>query len=114
MKSEQISKIERNESLSEQTERLAKFIMEEIDGEPSKGEGAVDCAIRVIRKLNDDLKSAIDTSKMWHRRVKELEKEKQIILMKYPTCGPSTTPLEFIDPGESETMLEEDKRAEEI
>lgn len=42
-----------SETLSSQIDRLAKFIMEEIDGEPSESEGAVDCAIRVMRKLKD-------------------------------------------------------------
>ena len=32
-----------------QIERLARFILEEVDGEPRKSEGAVDTAIRIIR-----------------------------------------------------------------
>lgn len=39
------------ETLDSQINRLAKFIMAEVDGEPSRSEGAVDCSIRVIRKL---------------------------------------------------------------
>lgn len=38
---------------SEQIDRLAQFIMNEVPGEPSQSEGAVDCAIRVIRELAD-------------------------------------------------------------
>lgn len=39
----------RFESLGSQVERLARFIMEEIPGEPSQNEGAIDCAIRLLR-----------------------------------------------------------------
>ena len=38
------------ESLPSQVNRLATFISEEIPGEPSKSEGAIDCAIRLLRK----------------------------------------------------------------
>lgn len=31
-------------------EKLANFIMNEVDGEPSKSESAVDCAIRIIKQ----------------------------------------------------------------
>lgn len=37
------------EPLPAQIERLASFIMEHVPGEPSQSEGAVDCAIRIIR-----------------------------------------------------------------
>jgi len=37
------------ESLESQIARLAKFIMEEIPGEPSQDGGAVDTAIRIMR-----------------------------------------------------------------
>ena len=36
--------------LKVQVDRLAKFIVENIPGEPSKSEGAVDCAIRLLSK----------------------------------------------------------------
>ena len=36
--------------LDEQIKRLADFIMAEIPGEPSQDEGAVDCAIRLLRE----------------------------------------------------------------
>lgn len=39
------------ESAESQIGRLATFIMEEVPGEPSRSEGAVDTAIRVIREL---------------------------------------------------------------
>ena len=35
--------------LDEQIGRLAQFIMDEVPGEPSRSEGAVDCAIRWMR-----------------------------------------------------------------
>jgi hypothetical protein len=39
---------------SEQITKLATFIMEECPGEPRQSEGAVDCAIRIIRKLHKE------------------------------------------------------------
>ncbi len=39
-----------SESLDSQVDRLAKFIMSSIDGEPSQDEGAIDCAIRLLRE----------------------------------------------------------------
>lgn len=40
-----------NESLDSQISRLANFIMENIEGEPSQSEGAVDCAIRIMVEM---------------------------------------------------------------
>ncbi len=40
----------------EQIDKLAKFIMEEVDDEPSQDEGAVDTAIRIIREQNRKLR----------------------------------------------------------
>ena len=37
------------EDLSEQVARLATFIMENVPGEPSASEGAIECAIRIIK-----------------------------------------------------------------
>ena len=37
------------ETAEQQINRLALFIMEEVPGEPSRSEGAVDVAIRLIR-----------------------------------------------------------------
>lgn len=48
----------------EQIEKLATFIMAEIEGEPSQSEGAGDTAIRIIKQLqaeNKRLKEAINT-----------------------------------------------------
>jgi hypothetical protein len=41
------------ETSQQQVDRLAKFIMEEVPGEPSHSEGAVDTAIRIIRHALD-------------------------------------------------------------
>ena len=41
----------RTDNLDAQIDRLAKFIMAEVPGEPSASEGAVETAIRVIRRL---------------------------------------------------------------
>lgn len=45
-------------SPAEQIDELAKFIMAEIPGEPSKNEGAVDTAIRLLR-AGKELREAI-------------------------------------------------------
>ena len=43
-------------SAKEQIDLLAKFIMEEVKGEPSKSEGAGECAIRIIKEYRETLK----------------------------------------------------------
>lgn len=45
------------DELEKQTDRLAKFIMSNVDGEPSQSEGAIDCAIRIISELQSQLES---------------------------------------------------------
>lgn len=45
-------------STNKQIEKLADFIMAEVDGEPSQSEGAGDTAIRIIRSLRDKLNAA--------------------------------------------------------
>ena len=39
-----------SENLDDQIKRLARFIADEVPGEPSRSEGAVDTAIRIIRE----------------------------------------------------------------
>ena len=39
------------EALESQVNRLAKFILNECDGYPNQSEGAIDCAIRIIKDL---------------------------------------------------------------
>jgi hypothetical protein len=48
---EELLKAADAESLDSQIDRLAKFIMTEVPGEPSQSEGAVDTAIRVMRAM---------------------------------------------------------------
>ena len=40
-------------TLQEQVDKLAKFILEEVENEPSRNEGAIDTAIRIIRQQNE-------------------------------------------------------------
>ena len=40
---------EQFESLGEQVDRLAKFIISHVLGEPSRNEGAIDTAIRILK-----------------------------------------------------------------
>ena len=42
-----------------QVDRLAKFIMEEVEGEPSQSEGTIDTAIRIIRELMNGTKCKV-------------------------------------------------------
>ena len=39
-----------HQKLAHQIDRLATFIIENIDGEPSKSEGAIDTAIRLLKE----------------------------------------------------------------
>ena len=39
-----------SETAQEQIDRLARFIMEKVHGEPSQSQGAVDTAIRLLRE----------------------------------------------------------------
>ena len=41
-----------------QIEKLASFIMNEVDGEPSQDEGAGDCAIRIIKSYKEQINVA--------------------------------------------------------
>ena len=43
-----------SETAQQQIDRLARFIMEEVPGEPSQSEGAIDTAIRLIRATLDE------------------------------------------------------------
>ena len=44
-----------------QIDKLARFIMSEIDGEPSRSEGSVDCAIRLLRQWGPGPEERTDT-----------------------------------------------------
>ena len=43
------------EDLDAQVKKLANFIMDNLPGEPSQSEGAIDCAIRILQRYSDDL-----------------------------------------------------------
>ncbi|QAU07246.1 hypothetical protein SEA_NOSILAM_3 [Gordonia phage NosilaM] len=45
---------ERSEGLRAQIDHLAQWIVDHVDGEPSQSEGAVDTAIRVMRRLTEE------------------------------------------------------------
>lgn len=51
-----------NETLKNQINRLANFIMNECDGYPNASEGAVDCAIRIIKDHQEQIKSFLEIS----------------------------------------------------
>lgn len=46
--------VDENERLKAQIDRLAKFIMDDVPGEPSQSQGAVDAAIRIIAHLQEE------------------------------------------------------------
>ena len=54
----------------EQINELANFIMAEIEDEPSQDEGAVECAIRIMREQKDRIAklevSLCDTKPQYH------------------------------------------------
>ena len=43
----------KTETLKSQVKRLAEFIMQECKGYPNQSEGAIDCAIRIIKDLKE-------------------------------------------------------------
>ena len=70
----------KTETLKSQVKRLAEFIMQECKGYPNQSEGAIDCAIRIIKDLKEfaslnpervrEIKKgfdeAIELIKAWH------------------------------------------------
>ena len=52
-------------SAREQIDKLANFIMAEVEGEPSESEGAGDTAIRIIRALQEKVESRQDDVNLW-------------------------------------------------
>jgi hypothetical protein len=48
-----------------EVERLASFIMDEIPGEPSQSEGAIDCAIRLLRDQAATIQRVRDLPVRW-------------------------------------------------
>ena len=60
-------------SAKEQIEKLANFIMKEVDDEPSVSEGAGDCAIRIIKELLERVECAEADADMYESDCFELE-----------------------------------------
>lgn len=89
-----------HEALSSQVDRLARFIMEEIAGEPSQSEGAIDTAIRLlsdraawlawvrdvlpllpaVMKLVDEIKAAAPEGEMVKRWVEDAGERARALL----------------------------------
>ena len=63
-----------SESLDDQIERLANWIIENIPGEPSMSEGAVDCAIRIMGLQKQAINESV---KLTVAQVEEIDRLKQ-------------------------------------
>jgi hypothetical protein len=50
------------EDLASQVDRLAKFIMSEIPGEPSQSQGAVDTAIRLLTEEQQAVRELVEAA----------------------------------------------------
>ncbi len=59
--------------LSSQIDTLANFIRREVPGEPSQSEGAVDCAMRIIRTQQATIADLQGQVEAWHKRVQEAD-----------------------------------------
>ncbi len=57
----EVKRLQDDETLGSQIDRLADFIMREVPGEPSENEGAIDTAIRVMRRVKT-LTMALDVA----------------------------------------------------
>lgn len=57
-------------SAKQELDRLADFILEHVPGEPSRNEGAVDCAIRILRRT-----LAVEAQRAMQRRDEEANRE---------------------------------------
>lgn len=66
-------RMEENESLESQIGRLANFILAEVPEEPSRSEGAVDTAIRIIRRLQRESDSAYRAMERTGRTLDKVE-----------------------------------------
>ena len=59
------------ETCEQQVDRLAKFILAEVPGEPKESEGAVDTAIRVIKDRDSEATALRNTIDFMRTRVTE-------------------------------------------
>ncbi len=55
-------RLEQVRNAEREIERLSKFILENVPGEPSESEGAVDCAIRIMKKLLSERRRLSDAA----------------------------------------------------
>ena len=63
-------------TMNKQIDLLANFIMANVEGEPSRSEGAVECAIRIILNLqreNKQMKRYFGASPMWDGYMDSIE-----------------------------------------
>ena len=58
----------------EQIDKLANFIIDEVDGEPSQSEGAIDCAIRIIKAERQANKEHLRQITVLEEEVVELQR----------------------------------------
>ena len=72
-----IKELEEARGIDVQIEELANFIMAEVDGEPSKNEGAVECAIRIIAEQAAKIERLRGIIKNEKQKVKRWRKEAQ-------------------------------------
>lgn len=57
------------ESLNKQVERLAMFIVEEVPGEPSAPEGAIDTAIRIMKEQKHKIQKLTEVNEELIERI---------------------------------------------
>ncbi len=88
----------KKKELEKQIKKLARFIMDEVEGEPSQSQGAVDTAIRIIKeksKKETFKKEFEDEIKLFlgMNGIEFVNKSIESIFSKYigklPTCGGS-------------------------
>lgn len=78
-----------NETLEGQVNRLATFIMSECEGYPNASEGAIDCAIRIIKDLRAELSRLSEPKNgIEPRQSTECEPDKKVmsVEVKCPAC----------------------------
>ena len=71
------------ESLDSQIERLAKWIIENIPGEPSMSEGAVDCAIRIMGLQKQAINGAVKLTVAQVEEIDWLKAEQENVCLAY-------------------------------
>ncbi len=62
-------------ALSKQIDKLATYIMENVEGEPSQSQGAVDTAIRVMDALKDEVEQLGESERIWQETCQRVSGE---------------------------------------